>query len=166
MKQETTASDRIYEEYMAIVDSTMWAWKPREALALLTEIMDRDVSNPLVFSFHGYLNASVNKNFTEGINTCWGAFDVLRGLAPDQEKYFQPILYLNLGKAYLVSGRKKEAITAFRNGLRIDPESKDLLKEMKRLGVRKNPPFPFLSRSNSLNKYLGKILHFLAAVPR
>jgi hypothetical protein len=166
MKHENTVSDRIFDEYMSIVDSTMWEWNPKEALAILTDIMNRHTANPLVFSFHGYLDAAVNKNFSEGINTCWEAFIILKDQAPYHEKFFHPVLYLNLGKAYLVSGKRKLAITAFQKGLGIDPKNQDLMREMKKLGIRKKPPVPFLGRSNSLNKYLGKILHYLVAMPR
>ncbi len=65
---------------------------------------------------------------------------------------------LNLGRAHLAIGEKEEAIKAFKLGLRADPENKELLGELKKLGVRKSPPVPFLKRNNPINKYLGMLL--------
>jgi Tfp pilus assembly protein PilF len=70
-----------------------------------------------------------------------------------------PILYLNLGRACAAAGRKKEAVDAYTKGLKHDKSHPELRKEMKALGIRKQPPVPFLSRSNPINKYLGKVLN-------
>jgi hypothetical protein len=69
-----------------------------------------------------------------------------------------PVFYLNLGRAYLAAGKKKDAIDAFRKGLQYDNGNSDLRKELRGLGMRKKPPVPFLDRSNPINKYIGMIL--------
>jgi Tfp pilus assembly protein PilF len=70
-----------------------------------------------------------------------------------------PVLYLNLGKAYVAAGKKKNAVTAFNQGLHYDPQHAAIRKELKKLGARKKPPVSFLDRSNPINKYLGKVLN-------
>jgi tetratricopeptide (TPR) repeat protein len=65
--------------------------------------------------------------------------------------------YLNLGKIYLLQGDRPEAIRMFRKGLERG-FNEQIVAELSRLGVRRSPPLPFLSRNNPLNKYLGIIL--------
>jgi tetratricopeptide (TPR) repeat protein len=78
---------------------------------------------------------------------------------PLGKEFFLPILYLNLGKAYLAANRKKDAYKSFKKGLEIDKKNEALFNELKGLGIRKKPPLPFLQRSNPLNRYLGRLLH-------
>jgi tetratricopeptide (TPR) repeat protein len=68
-----------------------------------------------------------------------------------------PRHFLFLGRIYLLADRKKEAIRAFNLGLR-HGGSAEIGAELRRLGYRKSPVFPFLSRENPINKYLGKML--------
>ena len=65
--------------------------------------------------------------------------------------------YLNLGKIYLISKKKTEAMNAFREGMsrQADPR---IIAELDKMGSRKAPPISFLPRSNPLNKYLGMLL--------
>ena len=67
-----------------------------------------------------------------------------------------PEHFLRLGTVYLVAGRKKEAIRIFRLGLRVGKNA-TIVRWLQLLGDRKTPIIPFLSRTNPLNKYLGKI---------
>jgi tetratricopeptide (TPR) repeat protein len=67
-----------------------------------------------------------------------------------------PEHFLRLGTVYLVAGRKKEAIRIFRLGLRVGKHP-TILRWLQHLGDRKKPMIPFLSRTNPLNKYLGKV---------
>ncbi|GFO59843.1 hypothetical protein GMST_21680 [Geomonas silvestris] len=67
-----------------------------------------------------------------------------------------PEHFLRLGTIYLLANRKKEAIRIFRLGLRVG-KSPIISRWLQVLGDRKKPVFPFLARSNPLNKYLGKL---------
>ena len=44
-------------------------------------------------------------------------------------------------------------------GIKYDRPDGPLRAEMKKMGIRRKPPIPFLSRLNPINKYIGKILH-------
>jgi tetratricopeptide (TPR) repeat protein len=68
-----------------------------------------------------------------------------------------PVHYLYLGKVHLLADNQYEALKALRQGMAYGdlPEIEKLLTE---IGKRKPPVIPALSRSNLLNKCLGKIL--------
>lgn len=67
-----------------------------------------------------------------------------------------PEQFLRLATVYMIAGRRKETIRVLNLGLRAGrhPGISSLLQI---LGQRKDPVLPYLSRSNPLNKYLGKI---------
>lgn len=65
--------------------------------------------------------------------------------------------YLNLGRIYLIAGKKDDAIRTFREGLGYE-QNKEIVDELERLGTRKPPLISSLKRNNPVNKYLGIIL--------
>lgn len=67
------------------------------------------------------------------------------------------LIYLNLGRVYLLSGKKPEAITMFRTGLSYE-KNQEIINELESLGIRKPPPIRFLKRENLINRYLGILL--------
>jgi len=71
-----------------------------------------------------------------------------------------PAFSLNLGRVLLLSGRKDEAITVFRQGLAHAPNP-ELIAQLELLGSRKPPLFKSLPRNHFLNKYCGQLLGFL-----
>lgn len=148
-------------DYMGEVKSLLARKSYRNALALLAEGLKQHPGDPFLMSYYGCLEAVVNKNHEVGIETCTKAIEALKGRLPFGEEFYYPSFYLNLGRAYLAADRKKEAIEAFMVGLRADPDSSDILWEMKKLGVRRQPAMPFLRRSNPINKYIGILLHRL-----
>ena len=115
-------------------------------------------SDLFLLSYRGYLTATVENKPEEGIRICRDAIERLGSSVPFGSEFFYPVFYLNLGRAYLEAGRKKDAIAAFEKGLRNDPENHDILWELKKLGSRKQVPIPFLERSNPINKYIGILL--------
>lgn len=73
--------------------------------------------------------------------------------------FYWPQYYLNLSEVYLIWGKKDKAIRALEAGLKIDKNNDAILNELHRLGIRRSPVIPSLSRINPINKYLGKILY-------
>jgi hypothetical protein len=86
-----------------------------------------------------------------------------------------PAHYLNLGRVLLLAGDKSRAIAAFWRGIsrNAGPEGAALaewprsgkrreydliMDELRRLGIRKPPPFRSLHRGHPLNKFTGKLL--------
>ena len=74
-----------------------------------------------------------------------------------EEEPDNPVLYLNMGKIYLMQGKTEEAIEAYRKGLSQGP-NEQIIAELERIGNRRPPPLSFLSRDHPLNKYIGIIL--------
>jgi predicted Zn-dependent protease len=74
----------------------------------------------------------------------------------------QPAHYLNLGRVHLIVGDKAAALRVMREGM-TKGEYPPLTRMLERLGSRRRPVFPSLSRTNPINKYLGILLSRLGA---
>jgi tetratricopeptide (TPR) repeat protein len=157
LKFEKVMKNRTYGDYIQEVEALIKRNNQKEALKLLTDALEHYPSNPFIWSYQGYLEAVVNKKYSKGVNTCRHAFKILKEQVPLGDEFFSPILYLNLGKAYLAASKRKEAYASFQKGLEIDKENRALMNELKIVGIRRQPFLPFLKRSNPLNKYLGKL---------
>lgn len=155
-KEKKTTSD-----YLDEVRDRLKIKNKRGALRLLSEALEKYPGDPFLLSYYGCLEAIANKNYKYGIDTCLMAIENLKKKVPFGEEFFYPVFYLNLGRAYFAAGRKKEAVEAFNKGIKVDGENRDLLWELRKLGMRRKPPVPFLKRSNPINKYMGRLLHAL-----
>jgi tetratricopeptide (TPR) repeat protein len=133
----------------------------KRALELLIEALGSYPSEPFLLSYYGCLEAIINRKYAYGIDTCLKAITLLDERMSFGQEIFYPTFYLNLGRAYVVAKKRKEAVRAFKKGLTYDKENKDLLWEMHKLGRRRKPALSGLSRSNPLNKYIGMILYRL-----
>ncbi|MCI0526958.1 MAG: hypothetical protein L0Y56_05820 [Nitrospira sp.] len=103
-----------------------------------------------LLSYYGLCIALVQNRVEEGKRFCRMALtkDTLR-----------PEFYLNLGKVYLKADSKAKALKIFQRGLEVSERSRDLINEIKKLGVRRRRPLGFLPRNNFLNRYSGLVLH-------
>lgn len=141
-------------EYFDTVKKLLRSGNNRQALRILKEGFGEFPEDLFIMSYYGSLTAVVEKKFDKGIELCQKALGKLDAAT---EKSVHATFYLNLGRAYLAGGQKEQAIEAFNNGLTFAKKNHDLLWELKKLGTRKNPPIPFLSRGNPINKYIGMI---------
>ena len=148
-------------DYLKTVKTLLMRKNQRSALEALKEGLEQYPENPFILAYYGCLEAIVNKKYRFGINMCKKAMSLLEKKVPFGEEFFYPIFYLNLGRAYLASGKRKDAVAAFKKGLETDTGNSDLLMELSMLGVRKKSPVTFLSRSNPINKYIGMLLRKL-----
>lgn len=133
--------------------------KPISAYSVANDALKRYPKNPLIVSYHGVLLSMVDKKHISAIDACRKALVLFKPEDDHSASVVYPHLYLNLGKAYLGARKKKEAVEAFQKGLKYERSNPELKHELRRLGTRKAPPVTFLSRSNPINKLLGKILH-------
>lgn len=133
--------------------------KLKEAFTVLQQAHIKHPGNPYIASYYGYLQAVVDKRYRSGVETCKSALVLLRKQAVSGREVQYGVVYLNLGRAYIAAGKKKDAIETFQQGLKYDGRNSELLKELQALGKRKKPFLPFLERSNTLNKCLGMILN-------
>jgi tetratricopeptide (TPR) repeat protein len=106
-------------------------------------------SSPTLLSYLSYCRAMERGQIQESLKLCNEALT---------QEPANPVHYLNLGRIYLHAGNKDEALSSLRKGLSCgeEPTIRSLLE---RIGTRQKPVFPFLSRSNFLNRYIGLLLH-------
>ncbi len=146
-------------EYIKVARAHLRNGQQKKAYGILLQAMDVHPGHPVILSYCGWLQAIIDKKHQSGIAACRRAFVAFKSSDPHTAGIVYPILYLNLGRAFLAAGRKKEAVESFNKGLKHDRSHYELKKEMKLLGTRKKPLVPFLSRSNPINRCAGKMLH-------
>jgi hypothetical protein len=99
-------------------------------------------------SYYGLCLALRDRKIRDGLLLCRAAA---------KEEFFNPEMWLNLGRVEIAAGNRRYAHKSFRRGLRLAPENEELRREMNRMGLRRRPAFPFLARSNPLNVWMGKM---------
>lgn len=107
-------------------------------------------ASPDMLAMMGYSLAESGQ-FRKAIDLCVKAVT----LNPGNSDY-----YLTLGRVYILAGERDKAITVFRKGLKIRKNA-DIMEELRRLGIRKPPPFNSLDRQHILNRVTGKLLGVL-----
>jgi tetratricopeptide (TPR) repeat protein len=130
------------------------------ALRIAKDAMAHYPEDPFVLSFYGLLASVVLKRHKDGINACKKSLKAIKKSDYDTNSAY-PTLYLNFGRVYLASGDKGNAFDTFHKGLARDRRNKDLIWELKKLGIRRPPVIPFLPRSFFVNRYLGKLRHWI-----
>jgi len=145
-------------DYVRQVKLHLSRGRQKEAFALLREARVHFPDDPFILSYFGCLQAQVDKRYRSGIEACIKALAAVKQGSSLGEEKLLPLFYLNLGKAYVATGKKKDALETFNKGLKHDIMNRDLQREVQALGRRAAAPVPFLDRSNPINKYVGKIL--------
>jgi tetratricopeptide (TPR) repeat protein len=120
------------------------------ALACFEKLVQLD-GNPVNSSYLAACMAKERGQFGKAVLLCREAIE---------KEPENPVHYLNLGRVYLFQGQREEAVKTFREGLSHNMEP-DIIEELNRLGMRKKPVIPFLTRNNPLNKFLGKAMKML-----
>jgi len=80
--------------------------------------------------------------------------------------FFNPDLLLNLGKVYVMAGRRSRALETLESGLKLDPAHKGLLAAMHRTNRRRLSPVSWLTRAHPVNYWLGKVRSGRGRSPR
>ncbi len=110
------------------------------------------VSQAKYLSYYGLCLSIATNNLKEAVKFCKKAVEL---------EFYNPDLFHNLGLVYLLSGMRKEAYQTFMEGLKMQHNHREIILELKKMGVRKRPMFSFLPRSHLLNKIAGKVLSSL-----
>ena len=100
---------------------------------------------PVALSCLGYCLAVLERDLVKAFDLCQRAL---------RQEPFNPLHHLNLGRVYLLSGNKCQAISTFRIGLQFGRHPR-IIEEIERLGMRRPLLFPGLDRRHPLNKVLG-----------
>lgn len=124
----------------------------REALVAFERALQLEPADSLARSYYGLCLALTRRNLSEGLRLCEQAAE---------EEFFRAEVHLNLGKTLLLAGKRQEAERALREALTLDETNRETLRELEKMGVRKRPLVPFLSRGNPLNRWPGLLLHRL-----
>ena len=106
----------------------------------------------LFYSYLGYGIAWRQRKPHEGLLLCEHAV---------QAEFFRTENYINLARTHLLAGRRMSALRALEQGLRIDPDDRQLHELIDRIHLRRKPVFSFLPRSNPVNYSLGYLRHHL-----
>jgi predicted Zn-dependent protease len=147
------------EDCVLSVKDRLAAGDLRDAQRLVQDAMARFPDNPVLLSYHGYLQALRERKYLIGIETCRKALALLKKRIDFVDADFS-VVYCNLGRACAVAGQRRDALAALNRGLAYDSSLEEIRTELRRMGMRrKKPPIPFLRRSNPFNKYLGILLH-------
>ena len=123
-----------------------------EASNAFRRVFKLDPDNPRYLSYYGLILALADDNFQDAVNFCRAA--ILRAA-------YEPEFYLNLSKVYARAGQRKKALETLLEGLSFNKNNVSLKMEMKRMGMRRKPILPFLSRNHILNKSLGELTYQL-----
>lgn len=99
-------------------------------------------------SYYGLSLALADRPTAQAVKACE------RAAARDS---FDPVLFLNLGRVYLLAGMTTKALATFERGLRLDPGHRALRAALSGADRRSKPPLSMLSRDNPLNRSLGKL---------
>ena len=115
----------------------------------IDQLAARKRTPAVCFSYYGLCLALTTSSQTEeGSRFC----EVAIQLEPHKGEH-----YLNLAKIWQAARVRSMMVSALERGLKESPRSAILLAFQDEVGVRSDPPFPFLHRDNPLNKELGKI---------
>jgi tetratricopeptide (TPR) repeat protein len=145
-------------EYFNEAMDLLGAGRGIDALDVLRKGLEMYPFDPLLMSYCGCLYSIVGKKHKEGIKMCRDAIKQLDSSVSLEKDVYYPAFYLNLGRAYLGAGKRRDAVAAFNLGLKADPKDQDIIKELKKLGSRRTLPVPFLKRNNPINKYMGLLI--------
>jgi hypothetical protein len=119
-----------------------------EAAVTISKRLANGVVQPRYLSYYGVCLATHSGRHHEGVEFCREA--------TSRESY-NADLYCNLGRSLLAAGRRREAFEALVRGLRLQAGHRGIHRTLRKMGRRRRPLIPFLSRSNPLNVILGRM---------
>lgn len=127
-------------------------WKT--GMEVLGEIAEADRQGTelpgLFYSYLGYGIARFERRGKEGLALCQHAIKI---------QFYEPENYVLLARVYLMRRRRGKAIQALHQALRLNARHPEAIKLAREIGFRRRPVFPFLPRSNPINKSLGRLRH-------
>ncbi len=100
-------------------------------------------------SFYGVALALAAGRTEDAIEMCERALSM---------EFYNPDLYLNAARVYLAAGQRRRAYKALCQGLRLEKGHSGLIAEIRKMGIRKRLPFPFLGRGHVLNRVTGRMI--------
>jgi len=118
------------------------------ALEYLEEALQIAPSNAAYLSHYGLCVAMERDDFETATRLCRRAVN----MEPED-----PLPRVNLGRVLRLDGDNRAAYEAFLRAWRLDKRHPAPATELSRMGIRRPPVVPFLSRSHWLNVNLGRL---------
>lgn len=100
------------------------------------------------FSYYGLCVAMVRRKYADAVKYCNVSV---------KANFMDPEHRINLALVYLERDDRKNAVKNLEAGLRLQPSNKRINKIFREIGRRKALMFSFLSRTNPLNVWIGKL---------
>lgn len=127
------------------------AGKWQEGLAYLAKVTRREeLSDSLpgeFYTFLGYGLAMYQKKYREGLRLCrYGV----------KKQPQEPDNYLNLARVFVLQRKRRLAVKSLERGMAVDSSHAGLRKFRDEIGYRLKPVIGFLSRTNAINRWLGR----------
>ncbi|WP_020675970.1 tetratricopeptide repeat protein [Geopsychrobacter electrodiphilus] len=117
------------------------------AMVELEELV-RLTNHPSALAWLGYCLAVQQQDYSRALVLCTSAVHT----TPDDAD-----LYLALGRVYRLAGRRYQALSTLRRGLKLGRHEL-IMKELTLMGTRKEPVFSVLDRANRLNVVAGRVM--------
>ncbi len=111
----------------------------------------------LFYAYFGFGVARYQGKKHQGLKLCRHALEL---------EFYQPENYLYLARTYLLLGDRRNANDIIERGLQIDATNESLIRLRSEFGRRQPPTFPFLARSNPLNRAVGRLRHGIRRPPK
>jgi len=129
-------------------------WK--EGLAVLGKVAEADRQgaelNGQFYSYLGYGIARYERRVKEGLALCQHSIKL---------QFYEPENYLNLARVHLLARNRRKAVEALNRALKLNASNPGAMALAREIGWRRRPVIPFLSRSNFLNRLLGRLSYRL-----
>jgi Flp pilus assembly protein TadD len=125
----------------------------RDAVVRLRSAVELQPRNAYFVSYFGLALGLSQRKWSEAEALCVKALQLKRTV---------PQLYLNLADVYQYSGRTSDAVDTLCDGLRYTGRDSRIEAALRGYGVRQPPILSFLSRTNALNRCLGKLRHVVS----
>jgi tetratricopeptide (TPR) repeat protein len=123
--------------------------KVDKALRCFQRAHELNPEDPHIASYLGLVLVD-SRIYARGFELCRGA---LRKNSSNADLLF------NLGQAYLLSSRRKEARLAFLRGAKVCEDKHRFMDALIKMGIRRKPTVGFLSRDHPFNRWLGKLTY-------
>ena len=127
--------------------------RPYDAVDRFRAAADMEKNNPYYISFLGVALARAERNWNAATKLC----ELALGL-----KHNEPQFYLHLSEVYTSAGRREEALMTLDRALASLGPNPRIQSARQKLGRRRTPTLPFLSRQNALNIRLGLLRNRIA----
>ena len=127
----------------------MYACRYGDALVHFQEAVMLEPHSKGYLSYLGVAVAHAERKYSDAEQLCRRAIEA---------EYHRPEHYYNLGEVHLLAGRKADAMKCFNQSLSWNPNFEAAQDALRKLGVRRPPVVPMLSRSHPVNVILGRAL--------